>query len=188
MAAAEDVDLRQPRLPRPAQPATQLVATACRRPAGSAPRRARRSTGRSPGPSGTSSVAVVRSPGRQHLPGLVDRHEFELAAADRAERRRRRDQHLGAGLARRRAPARARPRPARPRRPASRKLQRRKLRHRRADYTTQRSALRRPCPQPLDRHQHALGRRRRVEARADPVVGDARHRHRQRLQHRDRRA
>jgi hypothetical protein len=40
---------------------------------------------------------------RQQLPRLVDRHEFELAAADRAETRCRGDQHPRALLARRRA-------------------------------------------------------------------------------------
>ena len=40
---------------------------------------------------------------RQHFPRLVDRHEFELAAADRAEDRAGRDEHAGALLARRRA-------------------------------------------------------------------------------------
>ena len=41
------------------------------------------------------------------------------------------------------------------------------------------------CLHPLDRHQHALRRRRRVELRADLVIGDARHGIRQCVQHRN---
>ena len=81
-------------------------------------------------------------------------------------------------FARRRALGRRRPRPA-PRRgwrvEESRAGCRRPQAH---------SAPAASPPQPLDRHQHALRRRRRVEARADLVVGDARHRIRQRMQHR----
>ena len=87
-----------------------------------------------------------------------------------------RDHHPGAALARRRAARRLDPHQRRVALVAAEAVDR---------VGTHRHAPRRSA-QPVDRHQHALRRRRRVEPRAVLVVGDARHRHRQRLEHRDR--
>ena len=138
----------------------------------------RRSTGRSRGRA-ARPAARARAPRRSSCAGAVDRHVFELAAADRAGDAVGRDEHPGA------RPRAASSRPAATSTstaggPAAPSDQR----------STARAASAHAPPrfgaQPLDRHQHALGRRRRVEARRDPVVGDGGHRHRQRLEHRDR--